>query len=337
MPLITRTRQLHLLNRPTGEPQESDFALATVPIPDLAHGEVLVRNTHVSVDPYMRGRMNDAPSYIAPFELNAPLEGSAVGEVIKSRHDSVPVGAVVSHFAGLREHSVISGDEVTPIDVGVVPETAYLGPLGTTGLTAYAAVTRIAPVRKGDVVFVSGAAGAVGSIAGQLARRLGASRVIGSAGGAAKVRALREDFGYDDAIDYRTEGISERLAELAPDGVDVFIDNVGGDQLEAGIDRMRQHGRIAMVGAVSQYNLIERPTGPRNLYQAATKELTLRGMLVTSHFDLMPEYLGTAIPWLADGSLRSRETVVEGIESAPAALVGVLNGANLGKMLVRTA
>ncbi|WP_139416139.1 NADP-dependent oxidoreductase [Agromyces laixinhei] len=333
--MTSHTQQLHLLNRPAGEPRESDFALVTVPVPDLESGEVLVRNTWLSVDPYMRGRMNDAPSYIAPFALNESLEGSAVGEVIESRNAELPVGTRVSHFAGLRGHAVLQGEHAMPIDVGEAPETAYLGPLGTTGLTAYAAVTRIAPVRDGDVVFVSGAAGAVGSVAGQLARRLGASRVIGSAGGTAKVRTLLEDFGYDGAIDYRTERVSDRLAELAPEGIDVFIDNVGGAQLEAGIGQMRPHGRIAMVGAVSQYNQVGSHAGPSNLYEAATKEVTLRGMLVTSHFDLMPEYLGKAIPLLADGSLRTRETVVDGIENTPAALLGVLNGANIGKMLVR--
>lgn len=334
--MTSYTQQLHLLTRPSGEPRESDFALVTVPIPSLEPGEVLVRNAWLSVDPYMRGRMNDTPSYIAPFELNSALEGSAVGEVIESRNTELPVGTRVSHFAGLREHSVLPGEQAMPIDDSEVSETAFLGPLGTTGLTAYAAVTRIAPVHDGDVVFVSGAAGAVGSVAGQLARRQGASRVIGSAGGAAKVRALVEDFGYDDAIDYRAEDISKRLAELAPDGIDVFIDNVGGAQLEAGIGQMRPHGRVAMVGAVSQYNEVGSATGPNNLYEAATKEVTLRGMLVTSHFDLMPEFLGRAVLWLADGSLRTRETVVDGIENTPAALLGVLNGANIGKMLVRT-
>lgn len=333
--MTSTTQQLHLVNRPTGEPRESDFALVTVPIPRLEPREVLVRNTWLSVDPYMRGRMNDAPSYIAPFELNTALEGSAVGEVIESRYAELPVGTLVSHFAGLRGHTVLPGEHAMPIDDSEVSETAFLGPLGTTGLTAYAAVTRIAPVHDGDVVFVSGAAGAVGSVAGQLARRLGASRIIGSAGGPAKVRTLVEDFGYDDAIDYRAEDISERLAELAPDGIDVFIDNVGGRQLEAGISRMRPHGRVAMVGAVSQYNQVGPPTGPSNLYEAATKEVTLRGMLVTSHFDLMPEYLGKAIPWLADGSLHTRETVIDGIENTPGALLGVLTGANVGKMLVR--
>ncbi|MER7346998.1 NADP-dependent oxidoreductase [Streptomyces aurantiacus] len=332
------SREIRLAARPTGEPALTDFELVTTDIPDtdtVAEGQVLVRNTWMSVDPYMRGRMDDVPSYIPPFQLGAPLEGSAVGEVVASGSADVPVGATVSHFAGWREYAVLDAAAVTVVDTSLAPASAYLGPLGTTGLTAYAALTRTAPVKKGDVVFVSAAAGAVGSVAGQVARALGASRVIGSAGGPAKTKKLLDTFGYDAAIDYRQGRLAEQLAEAAPDGIDVYVDHVGGDHLQAAIGAIRPQGRIALVGAISTYNDTTPAPGPDNLFQAAKQEATLRGMLVSSHFDLFPEWIGRAAGMLADGTLRTEETVVDGIERAPDAFLGVLRGANTGKMLVR--
>ncbi|MFJ2767444.1 NADP-dependent oxidoreductase [Streptomyces sp. NPDC087300] len=330
------SREIRLAARPQGQPTAADFALATVEVPgEIADGQILVRNTWMSVDPYMRGRMDDVPSYIPPFRLGAPLEGSAVGEVVASNVPDVPVGATVSHFLGWREYAVLDAAAATVVDTSVAPADAYLGPLGATGLTAYAALTRTAPVREGDVVFISAAAGAVGSVAGQIARELGASRVIGSAGGPAKTKKLLDTFGYDAAIDYRAGGLPEQLAQAAPDGVDVYLDSVGGDHLQAAIGAIRPGGRIALVGAVSTYNSPTPPPGPDNLFQAAKQEATLRGMLVTSHLDLFPEWIGRAVPLLADGRLRTEQTVVDGVERAPEAFLGVLRGANTGKMLVR--
>ncbi|RKS06653.1 hypothetical protein DFP74_2294 [Nocardiopsis sp. Huas11] len=331
---VTATREIHLAARPTGIPGPEHFALAPVDLTPLAEDQILVRNTWMSVDPYMRGRMDDAPSYIPPFELGAPLEGSAVGEVIDSRSAHVPVGATVSHFLGWREHAVLDAAHATVVDTSAVPETAYLGPLGTTGLTAYLALTEIAPVREGDTVYVSAAAGAVGSVAGQIARRLGAGRVIGSAGGPAKTGLLLSEFGYDAAIDHREGDLAGHLAKAAPEGIDVYLDSVGGDHLTAALGAMRPRGRVALVGAISAYNATEPAPGP-DLYQAATKELTLRGMIVGHYLDRFPAFLGTAIPWIQDGSLRTRETVYEGLDRAPEAFLGVLSGANTGKMLVR--
>ncbi|MFH9073611.1 NADP-dependent oxidoreductase [Streptomyces alboflavus] len=333
---MPQSREIRLAARPTGEPVPSDFALATTVLPDTpAAGQILVRNTWMSVDPYMRGRMDDVPSYIPPFELGAPLEGGAVGVVVASGAPDVPVGATVSHFAGWREYAVLDAAAVTVVDTGIAPASAYLGPLGTTGLTAYAALTRTAPVKEGDVVFVSAAAGAVGSVAGQVARALGASRVIGSAGGPAKTKKLLDTFGYDAAIDYRQGDLAGQLAEAAPDGVDVYLDNVGGDHLQAAIGALRPQARVALVGAISTYNDTTPAPGPDNLFHAAKQEATLRGMLVTSHLDLFPEWIGKAAGMLADGTLRTEETVVDGIEQAPEAFLGVLRGANTGKMLVR--
>ncbi|MER5930330.1 NADP-dependent oxidoreductase [Streptomyces sp. NPDC002054] len=333
--MTVTSREIRLAARPVGEPGPQHFALVGTELPEPAEGQILVRNTWMSVDPYMRGRMDDAPSYIPPFALGAALEGSALGEVVASRAESVPVGSTVSHFLGWREYAVLDAAAATVVDPELAPPAAYLGALGTTGLTAYAALTRTAPVREGDVVFVSAAAGAVGSVAGQLARKLGASRVIGSAGGPEKTRKLLDAFGYDAAVDHRAGGLDEQLAQAAPEGIDVYMDAVGGDHLRAAIGAIRPGGRIAMVGAISGYNATSPVPGPDNLFRAAAQEATLRGMLVTSHFDLFPEWIGKAAGWLADGSLHTEETVVEGIERAPEAFLGLLRGANTGKMLVR--
>ncbi len=328
-------REIRLAARPFGEPSPEDFELVRAEVPEPGDGGILVRNTWMSVDPYMRGRMDDRKSYIAPFQIGAALEGTAVGEVLASRSDAVPAGATVSHFLGWREYAVLPAADATVVDTTAAPAQAYLGALGPTGLTAYAALTEAAPVREGEVVFVSAAAGAVGSAAGQIARRLGAATVIGSAGGPAKARKLLDTFGFDAAIDYRAGSVAEQLAQAAPAGIDVFVDGVGGEHLQAAIGAMREHGRIALVGAISTYNSTGPVVGPENMYEAAWKQLSLRGLLVTSYLHLFPEYLERATGWLTDGLLRSEETVVEGLDQAPAALLGVLRGANTGKMLVR--
>ncbi|WP_280236411.1 NADP-dependent oxidoreductase [Nocardia cyriacigeorgica] len=331
--LPTTTREIRLAARPSGVPTAENFALVSTPIQELAEGQILVRNTWMSVDPYMRGRMDDKPSYIPPFALDTALEGSALGEVIASRSD-IPVGATVTHFAGWREHAVIDAAQATQVDLGLAEPRHYLGALGTTGLTAYAALTDTAPVRPGDTVFVSAAAGAVGSVAGQIARVLGASRVIGSAGGPVKTELLTTEFGFDAAIDYRAGDLAGQLAQAAPDGIDVYLDNVGGDHLRIAVEAMRPGGRIALVGAISGYNGDSAQRGP-DLFLAATKELTLRGMLVNSYFPIFGEYIAKAAAWLAEGTVRTKETVYDGLDQAPAAFLGVLTGANSGKMLVR--
>lgn len=334
---IPRTsREIRLASRPTGAPGAENFDLVHADIPaDLADGEILVRNDWMSVDPYMRGRMTDVPSYIPPFQLGVALEGSAVGEVVASRAPAVPAGATVSHFAGWREYATLDAAAVSVVDTALAPAEAYLGALGTTGLTAYAAVTEVAPVQEGDVVFVSAAAGAVGSVAGQLARRLGAARVIGSAGGPAKTAKLLDDFGFDAALDYKAAPIAEQLAKAAPEGIDIYLDHVGGDHLEAAIDAARPGARFALIGAISAYNATAPVPGPTNLFQAYTKELSLRGLLVNSYFHLFPDWIEQGAAWLADGTLHTEQTVVHGLDHAPAAFLGVLSGASIGKMLVR--
>jgi NADPH-dependent curcumin reductase CurA len=327
-------REVRLVARPVGEPVPSDFELAEAPVREPADGEVLVRNDWLSVDPYMRGRMSEAKSYSPPYRLGEAMHGGAVGTVIASR-SKIPEGTAVLHQLGWREYATLDAGKVRPIDTSAARPQDHLGVLGMTGFTAYIGLTEIAPVREGDVVFVSGAAGAVGSAAGQIARRLGASRVIGSAGGPEKGAKLTGVFGFDAALDYRKGDIGGQLEEAAPDGIDVYFDNVGGDHLRAAISSLRTFGRVALCGAISQYNATEPVPGPDNLFLAVGKRLTLRGFLVQDHSRLMGEYVQRATGWIRDGAFHSEETVVEGIDHAVDAFLGMLRGANTGKMLVR--
>ncbi|MFF4418646.1 NADP-dependent oxidoreductase [Streptosporangium sp. NPDC001559] len=331
-----RAREWHLARRPQGQVSADDFALVETEISELRPGQVLVRNTHLSVDPYMRGRMDDRPFYIPPFPLRAPLEGGAIGVVVESRADDVKPGQVVEHFLGLREATVIDAAGVVPIDTDDLPAETYLGVLGATGLTAWLGITRMASVRSGDTVFVTGAAGAVGSIAGQIARLRGAKQVIGSAGSSAKVRHLVDDLGFDTAFDHHDGATGEHLAQAAPDGIDVVFDNVGGAQLEAAIDHLRVGARLALCGMASQYDGRE-PHGLRNLYQLVTKRVTARGFLVTDHQDQMPAFRAEVGSWVRSGEIVHRQTAVNGIERMPEALLGLLrSGApTIGKAVVR--
>lgn len=330
-----RGQEIRLRSRPVGAATTENFETVEVDVPSPSPGQILVRNTWISVDPYMRGRMDDAESYIPPFAVGAALEGGALGRVIASESAEIPVGAIVSHFGGWRTHAVLDASAATVIDTDLAAPEHYLGALGVTGLSAYVALTETAPVREGDVVFVSAAAGAVGSIAGQLARRLGAARVIGSAGGPTKTRRAVEDFGFDAAIDYTEGDIAGRLASLAPEGIDVYVDLVGGDHLEAAIGALRVGGRVALVGAISGVNATDRVPGPSNLIRAIANRLTLRGMIISDHLDRFAEYLPRAAGWLADGTLRAENTVVDGLENAPQAFLSLFQGANTGKLLVR--
>ena len=328
------SREIQLAARPVGEPKPDDFLLAEVEVPDPGPGQVLVRNQWMSVDPYMRGRMNDARSYVQPFSLGAPLDGGAVGEVVASEDERFAPGQTVLHQLGWREYALVPAEQARPVDPELAPASAYLGVLGMPGLTAYVGLLDIAALRDGDVVFVSAAAGAVGSAAGQIAKLRGC-RVIGSAGSAEKVAYLRDELGFDEAFNYRDGDVSKALAQAAPDGIDVYFDNVGGDHLEAALFAIREFGRVAMCGAISLYNVTEAPPGPRNLALAVSRKLTLRGFIVSDHFDRFPDFAREVGGWVRDGQLRYRETVVDGIEQAPQAFIGLLRGENLGKMVVR--
>ena len=314
-----KSREIHLASRPQGWPTPDNFRLVEVDLPEPGPGDVLVRNEFMSVDPYMRGRMNDVRSYVPPFRLGAVLDGGAVGEVVASNSAHIAVGQTVRHSYGWRDYAVVSASEIRAVDPAAAPSiSAHLGPLGMPGLTAYVGLLDIAEFRPGDVVFVSGAAGAVGSMVGQIAKLRGAARVIGSAGSSAKVARLKE-LGFDAAFNYKDGAVADQLREAALDGIDVYFDNVGGDHLEAAIDRLNRHGRVALCGSIAQYNSVMPTPGPR------------RDRAV----DPVPDLIAEVAPALRDGSVVCDETIVEGLENAPGAFIGLLRGDNLGKMVVR--
>lgn len=335
-PLPATSREWHLVARPHGWPKAEDFALREVPVAAPGEGRILVRNLHFSVDPYMRGRMNDVKSYIAPFELDRPMDGGAVGEVVASNAEGFAVSDHVLHGFGWREYADVHAKQATKVDADLAPLSTYLGVLGMPGLTAYAGLFEVASFKEGDAVFVSGAAGAVGSQVGQLARIKGASRVIGSAGSAEKVKYLVEELGFDAAFNYKDGPVHEQLRAAAPDGIDVYFDNVGGDHLEAAIGSLKVHGRATICGMISGYNDTEPHPGPRNMAMIIGKRLRLQGILVGDHYGLQSRFVQEVGSWLASGELKYGETVVEGIENAYDAFVGMLRGENTGKMIVST-
>ncbi|MEU4537091.1 NADP-dependent oxidoreductase [Streptosporangium sp. NPDC023825] len=327
---------MRLVSRPSGWPVPENFETVEAELPAPAEGEILVRNLFMSVDPYMRGRMNEGKSYTPPFQIGEPLDGGALGEVVASRAPGLAPGDTVTHRYGWREYAVLDAKEARKVEeIPGVPLSAYLGALGMTGLTAYVGLLDIARFEDGEAVFVSGAAGAVGSMAGQIARLKGASRVVGSAGSREKVAHLIRDLGFDAAFNYRDGEIHEQLARAAPGGIDVYFDNVGGEHLEAAIDELRTYGRAAMCGSISSYNATGPVPGPRNIGLVVGKRLTLRGFIVSDHPERLPDMIAEVGAWLREGKITFTETVVDGLENAPRAFIDMLRGANTGKMVVR--
>jgi NADPH-dependent curcumin reductase CurA len=328
-------RQIVLASRPSGWPTEDNFAVTEAGRPELTDGQVRVRNLFMSVDPYMRGRMNDTKSYVPPFQLGEPLQGGAIGSVVESRSPDLAEGDLVLHSLGWRDEAVLPARHAQKIAAleGLSP-SVYLGVLGMPALTAYVGLLDIAALKPGDVVFVSGAAGAVGSMAGQIAKLKGAARVIGSAGSDEKVSWLRE-IGFDAAFNYKAALVAEQLREAAPEGIDVYFDNVGGDHLEASLTVLNTYGRVAMCGAIAHYNATELPAGPHNLGLVIGKRLTLRGFIVSDHQDRTAAMVADVSGWLRDGKLFHAETVVDGLDQAPSAFINLLRGHNTGKMIVR--
>jgi NADPH-dependent curcumin reductase CurA len=334
--VTTATREVHLVSRPSGWPVPGDFAVVEAELPDPGDGELLVRNTYLSVDPYMRGRMNDVPSYVPPFGLGEAMTGGAVGEVVASGAAGFAPGDRVVHQLGWREHAIVPAGGAQRFDpVPGLTDSQFLGALGMTGLTAYVGLLDIAGFTAGETVFVSGAAGAVGSLAGQIARLRGAARVIGSAGSADKVAYLTERLGFDAAFDYHDGKVRDLLAGAAPGGIDVYFDNVGGEHLEAAIGALRRGGRVALCGAISRYNNTSAAPGPRNLPLAIGKRLRLQGFIVTDHWKRFGDMAAEVGPALARGDIVADETAVDGLDRAVEAFLGLLRGENTGKMIVR--
>ncbi|OKH98918.1 NADP-dependent oxidoreductase [Streptomyces sp. CB02923] len=332
----TTAQEWQLAARPVGRPARGDFRLVERELPLPAEGEVLVRNRFLSVDPYMRALMGTEHSGALAYGLNRPMSGGAVGEVVESRSSRFAPGDLVLSGLGWRTAAVASAAHFTKRErIADVPDSAYLGVLGMPGLSAYVGLTEIAGLRPGDTVFVSGAAGAVGGLAGQIARLRGAKAVLGSAGSPEKVAYLTDTLGFTAAFDYKNGDVRGQLARIAPDGIDVYFDNVGGDHLEAAIALLNRDGRAALCGAISEYNATTTPHGPRNMTELVKKRLTLRGFEVADHAALRPRFEREAGRWLASGQLTFRETVENGIDRAVEAFLGMMDGRNTGKMLVR--
>jgi NADPH-dependent curcumin reductase CurA len=326
-------REWQLVRRPRGWPEHDDFRLVEVEVGEPGAGELLVRNLVMSVDPYMRGRMNDAASYAAPYQLEQPMYGGAVGRVEVSNVAGIEPGTIVRHGLGWREWAVVPGRQAERIDPDAdgVPVSAYLGVLGMPGLTAWVGTFDIAKVRPGETMFVSAASGAVGSIVGQLAKQAGL-RVVGSAGTAEKVKALYE-LGFDAAFDYHDGDVTRQLQQAAPEGIDCYFDNVGGDHLQAALAVMNPFGRIAACGMIAAYN--EAVPGPNNLAFIVGKKITMRGFIVSDHAHREPLFRRHVAGLLRAGTLTFHETHREGIEGALDALLDVLRGGkHLGKMVV---
>jgi NADPH-dependent curcumin reductase CurA len=326
--------EVRLVSRPTGWPTVDNFALAETTIGEPGPGEVLVRITHMSVDPYMRGRMSEARSYVPPFKVGEVMSGGAVGFVVDSRDASLPNGTwVISDELGWREYGITAASRLRKVDTSVAPASAFLGVLGMPGLTAWVGLFDIGGLKSGETIFISSAGGAVGSIAGQLAKNRGA-RVIGSVGTPAKTAYIKENFGYDEAFDYHGDIVAS-LRAAAPDGIDVYFDNVGGEQLQAALGALKDFGRIVACGAIAQYN--EMVPGPVNLPNVVRKRLRMQGFIVSDHRDRQAAFVAETAALLRDGKIKYHESYFDGLANAPHALLELFGGHQTGKIIVRIA
>ena len=325
-------RAWHLKSRPQGMPMHENFELKEIELPPVADGQVRVRNLWLSVDPYMRGRMNDVKSYVPPFQIGEPMDGGAIGEVVESKVDGLSPGDLVQHMSGWRDEAVVPSRTAQKLpDLGAPPER-FLGALGVTGATAYFGLLDAAHAKQGDIVFVSAAAGAVGSVVVQIAKAKGMT-VVGSAGGAEKCEFVRS-LGADQVVDYKSGPIVKGLRPAAPDGIDVYFDNVGGDHLDAAFALARNNARFAICGMIDGYN-DPTPMSFRFIQRIISARIALKGFIVFDYFPRMADFYRDMGGWLVSGTVKSHETVVEGLEQAPDAFLGLFRGENVGKMLVR--
>ncbi|RXQ95787.1 NADP-dependent oxidoreductase [Ancylomarina salipaludis] len=324
-----------LNNRPVGTPKLSDFKLATEEKPDIKAGEMLLKASYISVDPYLRGRMSDAKSYIAPFELNKAMSSGMIAEVIESNLENFSKGDFVSGMLEWKEYQSSNGEGLIKVDAGQAPLSAYLGVLGMTGLTAYLGMTEIGKPKAGETLVVSGAAGAVGSVVGQIAKLLGC-RVVGIAGSDEKVEQLKSEYAFDEAINYNsTSNMSQAIAEACPNGVDVYFDNVGGEISDAVMMNVNRFARIIVCGAISLYNATSVPMGPRVQPILIKNSVLMQGFIVSNYMEKFAQAIPQLAQWLAEGKLKSTETLVEGFENTPQAFIDLFEGKNKGKMLVK--
>lgn len=332
-------RRFLLIRRPSGAPVAEDFQLETVSMPELSNGQFLIRNHYASLDPAMRGWMDDAPSYMPPIPLGSPVRASTVGVVVESKADGFPVGQWVSGLNAIEEYSVgMAGGFSQPVDVNLVPSpTNFLSVLGAVGMTAYFGYIEVCKPAPGDVVLVTGAAGAVGSLVGQIAKIKGASKVIGIAGGPEKCARLVDRYGFDAAIDYLCKSVDQLSAEIqkeAPDGVNIIFENVGGDTLDSGLNNLAMGARVGLCGLISEYNNAGEKTGARNIWQLIVKRASITGLLVADYVPRFGEGISEMVGWLQSGKLVFDEHIDEGIENALPAFLRLFSGTNDGKMIL---
>jgi NADPH-dependent curcumin reductase len=326
-------RQVLLKRRPNGMPVAEDFSVVDGPVPEPEEGQVLLRGVYLSLDPYMRGRISGQRSYAKPTEIGEVIEGRVVGRVLRSRHPDFREGDYASGGYGWQTHSAVDGGGLTKLDPRAAPLSTALGILGMPGLTAYVGLKTIGQPKAGETVVISAASGAVGAVAGQLAQRQGC-RVVGIAGGADKCAYVTGELGFDACVDHRGGDLGGALDAAAPNGVDVYFENVGGAVQAAVFPRLNDHARMIMCGMISEYNDVEPRPGP-SLVAAVRKRLRIQGFIVSDHAALRPEYLAMAAPLVRSGQLKYREDIVDGIDNAPAAFIGLLQGRNFGKLIVK--
>lgn len=328
-------KAIYLNSRPIGKPKESDFKFVNEDKPEITNGEIILKTKFVSVDPYLRGRMSDAKSYVQPFKLNEPISSVCIAEVIESKNDSFKKGDFVSGSLDWKEYQTSKGENLLKVDENKASLSAYLGVLGMTGLTAYFGLTEIGKPKKGETVVVSGAAGAVGSIVGQIAKILGC-RVVGIAGTDEKVAMLKSKFGFDEAINYNTvKDMTKAVADACPNGVDVYFDNVGGDISDSVHVNINRLGRIIVCGAISAYNDTSASTGPRVEHFLIRKSALMQGFIVGNYAEKFPEGMQQLSKWLKEDKLTYSETIVEGFDAIPQAFIDLFEGKNKGKMIVK--
>lgn len=326
--------QIHLASRPVGMPTLANFKQVEVTLPALNAGEVLVKNTWMSVDPYMRGRMMDRDSYIPPFQIDAVMDGGAIGEVVESLNPQFPVGSKVSHISGWRSAFISDGQDLTLLPAVNIPEQYFLGVIGMPGLTAWVGLMQIAKLKPTDTVFVSAASGAVGMVVCQIAK-LNGCKVIASVGSDEKAE-LVQSLGVDAVINYKkVTDLTQALCDAAPNGIDVYFENVGGAHLEAALNVLNEYGRIPVCGMIADYNAQAPVPGPSNLLAINTKKLTMQGFIVMDYFDQFEEFIAQMAQWLQAGKVKSQETVYQGLDQAAEAFIGLFEGKNKGKMLVK--